>query len=251
LNEKILVLLRHGESVWNKENLFTGWMDVELSDTGKKEARAAGHLLREEGYEFDICFTSYLKRAIHTLHLALEEMDSEWLPVVKSWRLNERHYGSLQGLNKSETAAKYGEEQVKIWRRSFDVRPPLLESHDERNPAGQRAYQEVPKNELPLAESLKDTIARVIPYFESEIKPLLQEGKKVLIAAHGNSLRALIMYLENLSEQEIVGVNLPTGIPLVYRLNDDFSVFHKEFLGNAEDVAAKMQKVANQGIATK
>lgn len=246
-----LVLLRHGESIWNKENLFTGWTDVELSDTGKAEARLAGKLLKKDNYNFDICYTSYLKRAIHTLNLALEEMDREWLPVIKTWKLNERHYGALQGLNKSETAEKYGEEQVKIWRRSFDVQPPALTPEDERFPARQEPYRKIPADQLPLAESLKDTIARVVPYFEEEIKPKLLTGERVLIAAHGNSLRALVMYLERLSQQEIVELNLPTGVPLVYRLGDDLSVKGKEYLGDYAAIQAKMQAVANQGKAVK
>jgi 2,3-bisphosphoglycerate-dependent phosphoglycerate mutase len=242
-----LVLLRHGESVWNLENLFTGWTDVDLSETGKKEAKQSGVLLKENGFEFDVCYTSYLKRAIHTLNYALESMDSEWLPVIKTWKLNERHYGDLQGKNKSETAKQFGEDQVKIWRRSFDVRPPELKEDDERSPKLQRMYKDVAKNELPLAESLKDTIARVIPYFEEEIKPQIENNKKVLITAHGNSLRALVMYLEGLSEKEILEVNIPTGIPLVYYLNDDLGVIKKEYLGDKDVLAAKMNKVANQG----
>ena len=242
-----LVLLRHGESIWNLENLFTGWTDVDLSEAGKEEAREAGRLFKEQGYEFDICYTSYLKRAIHTLNLALAEMDAEWLPVIKAWQLNERHYGTLQGLNKSQTAEKYGEEQVRIWRRSFDIQPPSLEPQDERNPAHQKAYHNVAENELPLAESLKNTIARVIPYFEKQIRPQLMEGKRGLITAHGNSLRALIMYLEHLSQEEIIGLNLATGIPLVYKLDDTLSVLEKQFLGNPDVIAVKMMKVANQG----
>ena len=244
-----LVLLRHGESVWNRENLFTGWTDVDLSDTGRQEAANAGRLLKEAGFDFDICYTSYLKRAIHTLSLALEQLDREWLPVIKTWKLNERHYGALQGLNKSETAEKYGEEQVKIWRRSFNVPPPALEPDDERNPALQAPYREVDRRFLPLAESLKDTIARVIPYFEQEIKPQMLAGRRVIIAAHGNSLRALVMYFEQLTEQQILEVNIPTGIPLVYEFDDAFRVGEKRYLGDADEIAAKMQKVANQGKA--
>ncbi len=244
-----LVLLRHGESIWNKENLFTGWTDVDLSDDGRKEAAEAGMELLKRGYEFDVCYTSYLKRAIHTLNIVLEKMDAEWLPVVKAWELNERHYGALQGLNKAETAAKYGEEQVKIWRRSFDVRPPALESDDDRNPSRQRAYHDVYESDLPLTECLKDTVARVVPYFEMCIKPEIINGKKVVIAAHGNSLRALVMYLEHISEKDILELNLPTGVPLVYHLNDDFSVIGKEFIGDLSAIKAKMEKVANQGKA--
>ena len=245
-----LVLLRHGESVWNKENLFTGWTDVDLSDTGKAEARQAGKLLKDGGYGFDICYTSYLKRAIHTLNLTLEEMDMEWLPVIKTWKLNERHYGALQGLNKSETAQKYGEEQVKIWRRSFDVQPPALAPQDERNPARQPPYRTVASDTLPLAESLKDTIERAVPYFEEKIRPRLEQGERVLIAAHGNSLRALVMHLEHLSQQEIVGLNLPTGVPLVYHLDKRLAVKAKEYLGDYAAIQAKMQAVANQGKMT-
>lgn len=247
MSQFTLVLLRHGESVWNQENLFTGWTDVELSENGKKEARQAGKLLKEDGYDFDVCYTSYLKRAIHTLNFALEEMDREWLPVIKTWKLNERHYGALQGLNKSETAEKYGEDQVKIWRRSFDVLPPALESTDERNPAKQVCYREVDPEELPLAESLKCTIDRVVPYFEEQIKPQLLAGKRVLIAAHGNSLRALVMYLEHLSKEEIVERNLPTGVPLVYHLDENMKVLDQKYLGDAAAVEAKMKAVANQG----
>ncbi|MGY3775852.1 2,3-diphosphoglycerate-dependent phosphoglycerate mutase [Helcococcus sueciensis] len=243
-----LVLVRHGESEWNKLNLFTGWTDVELSEKGHEEAIEGGKVLKAEGYDFDICYTSYLKRAIHTLNHVLEEMDREWLPVVKSWKLNERHYGALQGLNKSETAEKYGEDQVKIWRRSFDVQPPALEESDERNPKLIDAYRDV-KEELPLCESLKDTIARVVPYFESTIKKDMLDGKRVLIAAHGNSLRALVKYFENLSDDEIVGVNLPTGIPLVYEFDEDFNVVSKGYLGDQEKIASKINAVANQGKA--
>lgn len=243
-----LVLVRHGESEWNKLNLFTGWTDVELSEKGHEEAIEGGKVLKAEGYDFDICYTSYLKRAIHTLNHVLEEMDREWLPVVKSWKLNERHYGALQGLNKSETAEKYGEDQVKIWRRPFDVQPPALEESDERNPKLIDAYRDV-EEELPLCESLKDTIARVVPYFESTIKKDMLDGKRVLIAAHGNSLRALVKYFENLSDDEIVGVNLPTGIPLVYEFDEDFNVVSKGYLGDQEKIASKINAVANQGKA--
>ena len=244
-----LVLVRHGESEWNKKNLFTGWMDVDLSDKGHEEAKAAGQLLKTEGYDFDLCFTSYLKRAIHTLNHILDEMDRDWLPVVKSWKLNERHYGALQGLNKSETAEKYGEEQVRIWRRSFDVKPPVLDPEDERNPKLQEQYRGVKPENLPLTESLKDTVARVVPYYEKEILPEMRCGKRVLIAAHGNSLRALIMYFEKLTEEEIVSVNVPTGTPLVYRLDDEGKVIEKSYLGDQEAIAAKMKAVAAQGKA--
>lgn len=244
-----LVLVRHGESEWNKLNLFTGWTDVDLSETGVREAKEAGRLLKEGGYDFDICYTSYLKRAIHTLDHVLAALDREWLPVVKSWRLNERHYGALQGLNKAETAQKYGEAQVKIWRRSFDVQPPALEESDARSPRGQAQYCAENKAELPLTESLKDTIARAVPYFESAIKKDMQAGKRVLIAAHGNSIRALVKYFEDLSADEIMGVNIPTGVPLVYEFDDGFRVLKKYYLGNADAVAAKMASVANQGKA--
>ena len=243
-----LVLVRHGESEWNKLNLFTVWTDVELSEKGHEEAIEGGKVLKAEGYDFDICYTSYLKRAIHTLNHVLEEMDREWLPVVKSWKLNERHYGALQGLNKAETAEKYGEEQVKIWRRSFDVQPPALEESDERNPKLIDTYRDV-EEELPLAESLKDTIARVVPYFESTIKKDMLNGKRVLIAAHGNSLRALVKYFENLTDDEIIEVNLPTGIPLVYEFDENFNVVSKGYLGDQEKIASKINAVANQGKA--
>lgn len=242
-----LVLLRHGESVWNKENLFTGWTDVDLSDKGRDEARAAGRLMREEGLDFDVCYTSFLKRAIHTLNLALEEMDREWLPVVKAWQLNERHYGALQGLNKADTAAKYGEEQVKIWRRSYATPPPELSPEDERNPANQEMFRTVPRECLPLTESLKETVARAVPYFEEEIKPRMLAGERVLIAAHGNSLRALVKVFDGMSEDEIVGVNIPTGVPLVYDFDRDFNVVSKRYLGDQDAVNAKMAAVANQG----
>jgi len=242
-----LVLIRHGESVWNKENLFTGWTDVDLSDTGRREAAEAGNILKERGYDFDICYTSYLKRAIHTLNLVLEQMDREWLPVMKDWRLNERHYGALQGLNKSETAEKYGEDQVKLWRRSYSVQPPKLDEHDERSPAFNEQYRYDDKSILPLTESLKDTVARVIPYFESEIAPKIRDGQRVLITAHGNSLRALVKYFEGLSDDEIVGVNIPTGVPLVYTFDDDMRFVNKQYLGNDELISKKINGVANQG----
>ena len=242
-----LVLLRHGESVWNKENLFTGWTDVDLSEKGREEARAAGKLMRDEGLDFDVCYTSFLKRAIHTLNLALEEMDREWLPVVKAWQLNERHYGALQGLNKAETAQKFGEEQVKIWRRSYATPPPELSPDDPRNPANQDMFRKVPRGCLPLTESLKETVARAVPYFDDEIKPRMLAGERVLIAAHGNSLRALVKVFDGMSEDEIVGVNIPTGVPLVYEFGRDFSVVSKRYLGDQDAVNAKMAAVANQG----
>ena len=245
-----LVLLRHGESEWNKKNLFTGWMDVDLSDKGREEAKEAGQTLKYEGYDFDICYTSYLKRAIHTLNIALDEMDRAWLPVEKTWKLNERHYGALQGLDKSETAKKYGEDQVKIWRRSFAITPPSLTEDDEKNPRLQEQYRNVEnKNELPLTESLELTIERVIPYFESVIKPQVEAGKKVLIAAHGNSLRSLVKYFDKMSEDDIVGVNIPTGIPLVYEFDDNWNVIKSSYLGDPEKIKAKIEGVKNQGSA--
>ncbi|MCR5267122.1 MAG: 2,3-diphosphoglycerate-dependent phosphoglycerate mutase [Lachnospiraceae bacterium] len=244
-----LVLIRHGESEWNKLNLFTGWTDVELSDKGREEAKNAGRILKEEGYDFDVCYTSYLKRAIHTLNIALDEMDRAWLPVIKSWKLNERHYGALQGLNKSETAEKYGEEQVKIWRRSFDVKPPALEESDERSATKQEMFRDVDKALLPANESLETTIERVIPYFNDVIKKDMQAGKRVVIAAHGNSLRALVKYFDNLSSEEIIGVNIPTAVPLVYEFDDNFNVIKHYYLGDQEALKAKMDAVANQGKA--
>ena len=246
-----LVLVRHGESEWNKQNLFTGWMDVDLSEKGHEEAKAAGQLLKAEGYDFDICFTSYLKRAIHTLNHILDEMDRDWLEVVKSWKLNERHYGALQGLNKSETAEKYGEEQVKIWRRSFDVQPPALEPGDERDPHVQEMFRDVPKEDLPYTECLKDTIARAWPYFESEIKPQMEAGKRVLIAAHGNSLRALVMQFEHLTPEEILEVNIPTGIPCAYTFDENWNVVDKHYIGDPATIEAKINAVANQGKVKK
>lgn len=246
-----LVLVRHGESEWNKLNLFTGWTDVDLSEKGNQEAIQAGKVLKEEGYDFDICYTSYLKRAIHTLNHILDEMDRNWLPIIKTWKLNERHYGALQGLNKSETAEKYGEEQVKIWRRSFDVKPPALKEDDERAPMNQDMYRGVDKNELPLTESLETTIERVVPYFECVIRPEMEKGKRVIIAAHGNSLRALVKYFDNLSKEEIVGVNIPTGVPLVYEFDENMKVIKHYYLGNQDAILAKMNAVANQGSVKK
>ena len=242
-----LVLLRHGESIWNRENLFTGWTDVDLSDTGRAEAASAGRILKEEGFDFDVCFTSYLKRAIHTLNIVLEKMDREWLPVIKTWKFNERHYGALQGLNKSETAAKFGEDQVKVWRRSYDVPPPSLDPNDARNPALNEQYRSIPEHLLPLTESLKETVERAVPYFEEEVKPRMIAGERVIIAAHGNSLRALVKVFEGLSDEEIVGVNIPTGVPLVYEFDSDFNVVSKRYLGDEEAVNEKMNAVANQG----
>ena len=242
-----LVLIRHGESVWNRENRFTGWTDVGLSETGVSEAVQAGGLLKENGFDFDVCHTSYLKRAIRTLNIILERMDREWLPVVQSWRLNERHYGALQGLNKSETALKYGEAQVKIWRRSFDIRPPSLDESDERNPRLCVQYRDEDASVLPLTESLKDTVARTVPYFEHVIKKDMASGKRVLIAAHGNSLRALAKYFEEISDEGIAEVNIPTGVPLVYEFDEAFRAVKKYYLGDEAVIRAKMSGVANQG----
>lgn len=244
-----LVLVRHGESEWNKLNLFTGWMDVDLSEKGREEAKNAGKTMKADGYDFDVCYTSYLKRAIHTLNIALDEMDRAWLPVIKSWKLNERHYGALQGLNKSETAQKYGEDQVKIWRRSFDVKPPELDDSDERSAKKQAMYRDVDPSLLPKNESLETTIERVIPYFEEMIKPDMKAGKRVIIAAHGNSLRALVKYFDKLSNEEIINVNIPTAVPLVYEFDDDFNVLRHYYLGDPEALKAKMEAVANQGKA--
>ena len=241
-----LVLVLHGESEWNKLNLFTGWTDVELTETGRKEAADGGRALKEQGFDFDLCYTSYLKRAIHTLNIVLEQMDREWLPVIKTWRLNERHYGALQGLNKAETAEKYGDEQVTLWRRSFDVQPPALEPGDERDPHVQEMVRTVPTEDLPYTECLKDTIARAWPYFEEEILPQMKAGKRVLIAAHGNSLRALVKVFDGLTDEEIIGVNIPTGVPLVYTFDEDLNVLDKHYVGDEATIAAKIDAVANQ-----
>lgn len=246
-----LVLIRHGESNWNKENRFTGWTDVDLSEKGLKEAKEGGQVLKKEGYSFDIAFTSVLKRAIRTLWCVLDGMDLMWIPVVRDWRLNERHYGSLQGLNKSETAAKFGEDQVKIWRRSYDVPPPPLEPNDSRSPAFDPRYKDLQKNEIPLTECLKDTVARVLPYWNNVIAPAIKSGKKVLIAAHGNSLRALVKYLDNIPDDVIVGLNIPTGIPLVYELDENLNPLKNYYLGDPEKVKAAMDAVASQGKAKK
>ena len=246
---RTLVLLRHGESTWNKENRFTGWTDVDLSDTGLDEAHEAGRLLRAESFQFDIAHTSVLKRAIRTLWIALDELDQMWCPVRNSWRLNERHYGALQGLNKAEMAVKFGEAQVKLWRRSYDVPPPALADDDERFPGRDPRYADVPDADVPRAESLKDTVARFLPYWESAIAPDLRAGKKVLVAAHGNSLRALVKYLDGISDEEIVGLNIPTGVPLVYDLDDALRPVGSRYLGDASRVAAAMAAVAAQGAA--
>jgi 2,3-bisphosphoglycerate-dependent phosphoglycerate mutase len=244
-----LVLLRHGESTWNKENRFTGWKDVDLSDKGREEAREAGRLMAAEKYEFDVAYTSVLKRAIRTLWIALDEMDLMWIPVHNSWRLNERHYGALQALNKAETAAKHGDAQVKIWRRSYDIPPPPLSTDDPEHPANDRRYADVAPEDLPRSESLKDTVARFLPYWHSAISPDIKAGRHVLIAAHGNSLRALVKYLDNVSDEEIVELNIPTGIPLVYLLNEDLKPLQKYYLGDPEAAAQKAAAVANQGKA--
>jgi 2,3-bisphosphoglycerate-dependent phosphoglycerate mutase len=241
-----LVLLRHGESTWNKENRFTGWKDVDLSDKGREEAAEAGRLMAAEKYEFDVAHTSVLKRAIRTLWIALDEMDMMWLPVQNSWRLNERHYGALQGLNKAETAAKHGDAQVQIWRRSYDIPPPPLTQDDPDHPSHERRYASISPKELPLGESLKDTVERFLPYWHAMIAPEIKAGKRVLIAAHGNSLRALVKYLDNISDPDIVGLNIPTGIPLVYLLNEDLKPLQKYYLGDQD---AAQQRAANQGKA--
>ncbi|MBX3647352.1 MAG: 2,3-diphosphoglycerate-dependent phosphoglycerate mutase [Rhodocyclaceae bacterium] len=248
---KKIVLLRHGESAWNKENRFTGWTDVDLTDKGRAEARQAGQLLKEAGFAFDVAYTSVLKRAIRTLWSVLDEMDRMWIPVEHSWRLNERHYGALQGLNKSETAEKYGEAQVKIWRRAYDTPPPSLEQGDERL-AAQMAnprYAADPAAAATATECLKDTVARFLPYWESTIAPAVRAGKSVIIAAHGNSLRALVKYLDSVSDQDIVELNIPTGVPLVYELSDDLKPLKHYYLGDQAAIAAAMQAVASQGKA--
>jgi 2,3-bisphosphoglycerate-dependent phosphoglycerate mutase len=244
-----LVLLRHGESIWNKENRFTGWTDVDLSERGREEAREAGRLMAAEKYEFDVAYTSVLKRAIRTLWVALDELDMMWIPVHRSWRLNERHYGALQGLNKAETAAKYGDDQVKIWRRSYDTTPPPLTDEDPRHPLHDRRYADLKRQELPLTESLKDTVGRFLPCWHEVIAPDIKAGKRVLIVAHGNSLRALVKHLENISDEEIVELNIPTGIPRVYQLNDDLKPLTKYYLGDQAAAEAKAAAVANQARA--
>lgn len=246
---KKLVLLRHGESIWNKENRFTGWKDVPLSEKGIEEAKKAGQLLKNEGFAFDVAYTSVLKRAIKTLWLALEEMDLMWIPVHRSWKLNERHYGALQGLNKAETAAKYGDEQVLIWRRSYDTPPPPLEKNDERYPGNDKRYRELSANEIPLTECLKDTVARFVPYWLNVILPDVQKGKNVLITAHGNSLRALVKHLDNIPDEKIVGMNIPTGIPLVYELDDNCKPLKNYYLGDPDEIKKAIEGVAKQGKA--
>jgi 2,3-bisphosphoglycerate-dependent phosphoglycerate mutase len=242
-----LVLVRHGESDWNKQNRFTGWTDVDLSEKGLAEAKEGGQVLKAQGYTFDIAFTSVLKRAIRTLWIVLDEMDLMWVPVHNSWRLNERHYGALQGLNKSETAAKFGEDQVKIWRRSYDVPPPPLEKDDPRYPGHEARYKQLTQSELPLTECLKDTVARFLPYWHETIAPAVLSGKKVIVAAHGNSLRALVKYLDKISDEQIVSLNIPTGMPLVYELDENLQPLKSYYLGDPEKVKAAMEAVAAQG----
>ena len=244
-----IVFMRHGESTWNLENRFTGWTDVPLTPTGIAQAKAAGKLLRDEGWDFDLCYTSVLKRATHTLWHCLDELDRTWLPVAHSWRLNERHYGALQGLNKAETAKKYGDEQVLVWRRSYDVPPPALEPADPRSERGDRRYASLPESQFPLTECLKDTVARVLPFWNDAMAPAIRSGKRVLVSAHGNSMRALVKYLDGISDSDIVGLNIPNGIPLVYELDRDLQPIRHYYLGDAEAAARAAAAVANQGKA--
>jgi len=246
-----LVLLRHGESIWNKENLFTGWTDVDLSEGGVEEAKEGGRVLKKLGYTFDVAFTSVLKRAIRTLWIVMDEMDLMWIPEIRDWRLNEKHYGVLQGLNKAQTAEKFGEEQVKIWRRSYDIRPPALEETDPRNPAKDPRYQELKREQIPVTECLKDTVERFLPCWHEVIAPTVRSGKKVIIAAHGNSLRALVKYLDNIPDDVIPEVNIPTGMPLVYELEDDLKPIKNYYLGDPEKVKKAMEAVVSQGKAKK
>lgn len=248
-NMKKLVLMRHGESAWNLENRFTGWVDVDLTDKGVEEARRAGRLLKSEGYELDLAYTSLLTRAIRTLWLAQEELDRRWMPVIKHWRLNERHYGALQGLNKAETAARFGEEQVLVWRRSYDVPPPAMAPDDAGHPSRDARYASLLKEELPCTECLKDTVERVVPYWQMEIAPQVRAGKNVIVAAHGNSLRALIKHLDKISDAEIVGLNIPTAVPLVYELTDDLQPIRNYYLGDQAEIAKAQAAVAAQGRA--
>ncbi len=244
-----LVLVRHGQSVWNLENRFTGWTDVGLTEQGRAEALEAGKLLKQEGYVFDVAYTSVLRRAILTLWIVLEEMNLEWIPVTNAWQLNERHYGALQGLNKAEMAKKFGEEQVHIWRRSYDVPPPALEEADERHPKYDPRYASLTPEELPATESLKITLERVLPYWHSTLTPVIKSGKRVIVAAHGNSIRALVKYLDDISDEEITGLNIPTGLPLVYELDEDLKPIKSYYLGDPEEAAKKAAAVANQGKA--
>lgn len=251
INNRQLVLLRHGESVWNKENLFSGWTDIDLSDHGKKEVKKAGLLLKKQGFTFDIAFTSMLKRAIRSLWIVLDEMDQMWIRVFRDWRLNERHYGALQGLNKSETTEKYGEAQVNLWRRSYDVRPPALDKEDPRHPSHDPRYKFLLPEQLPSTECLSDTVMRFLPCWHDCIEPALLSGKKVLIVAHGNSLRALVKYLDNVSDADIAAINIPTGIPLVYELDEELHPIRHYYLGDALKVQQAMQAVANQALVKK
>jgi len=244
-----LVLLRHGESTWNEENRFTGWTDVDLSEKGIAEAKRAGQTLRKQGYFFDLAFASVLKRAIRTLWIVLDEADLMWIPVYLTWRLNERHYGALQGLNKAEMAVKFGEEQVLMWRRSYDVQPPSLEKTDERYPGNDPRYKDLDEKDIPLTESLKDTVNRFLPYWHEVLAPMIKSGKRVMISAHGNSLRALVKYLDNISDGDIVKLNIPTGIPLVYELDDGLKPIKSYYLGETEEVSKAMEVVARQGTA--
>ena len=244
-----LVLIRHGESTWNLENRFTGWTDVDLTPTGVSQAMSAGKLLKAEGYDFDVCYTSVLKRAIHTLWYALDEMDRLWLPVHKHWRLNERHYGALQGLNKAETAKQYGDEQVLVWRRSYDTPPPALDATDPRSERGDRRYADLDPAQVPLTECLKDTVARVLPFWNDTMAPAIRSGQRLLVSAHGNSIRALVKYLDNIADEDIVGLNIPNGIPLVYELDDDLKPIRHYYLGDAEAAARAAAAVASQGKA--
>lgn len=244
-----LVLLRHGESQWNLENRFTGWHDVNLTEQGESEGREAGRLMKAEGFEFDLAYTSVLTRAIRTLWLALTEMDQVWIPVHREWRLNERHYGALQGLNKSETAEKHGDEQVLVWRRSYDIPPPPMSKNDKEYAGNDRRYANLDETQIPLTECLKDTVARFLPLWENTIVPKIKAGKNVLMAAHGNSLRALIKYLDGVSEEDIIGMNVPTGMPLVYDLDENLKPTNRKYLGDPEKVAKAMEAVANQGKA--
>ena len=244
-----LILLRHGESTWNRENRFTGWTDVDLSDKGVREAMQAGTVLKKEGYTFDLAFTSVLKRAIRTLWIVQDEMDLMWIPVKKSWRLNERHYGALQGLNKSETAAKFGEEQVLVWRRSYDVPPPPLEKGDPRSPGSEPCYRGLKPGQVPLSESLKDTYRRCLPYWHKSIAPAVKAGKKVIVSAHGNSLRALVKYFDNVPDSDIVALNIPTGIPLVYELDGGLKKVSSRYLASEQELEQARQAVADQGKA--
>ena len=244
-----IVFMRHGESTWNRENRFTGWTDVDLTEQGMAEARAAGKILKDEGYSFDLAYTSVLKRAVRTLWLTMDEMDLMWIPVKNDWRLNERHYGALQGLDKAETAARFGDEQVLVWRRSYDIPPPALEAGDERTSFHDPRYAKVPREQLPLTECLKDTVARVMPAWHEDIAPAIRAGRKILISAHGNSLRALIKMLDGISDNDIVGLNIPNGQPLVYELDAELKPVRHYYLGDQEAIAAKMKAVANQGKA--